>query len=297
MKPMNRFGIGGSDAGTIANLNKYKTAYELWLEKTGQKEPFNGNQATSWGNALENIVAEKYSERTGEKLRKSNSMFVHKKYKWMTGNVDRVVVGKKKLIEIKTALGKFRSDVEWGEDGSDIVPEIYFCQIQHYLAVTGYQEADLAALVSGNAGAELRIYNIKKDKQIIDKLISMESDFWDKVETKTPPEIKSVSDASVRWRQDDGRSLIASSEIWSYVQQLKNLKDNIKILESQEDKLKLEVMNFMGDKAFLTDQSGSKLCSWITQKSNRIDTKAIKEELPEIAEKYNKPSESRVFRV
>ncbi len=297
VKNMQRYGIGGSDAGTIAGLNKYKSAYELWLEKTGKKEGFSGNSATSWGNALEEIVAQKYSERTNNKLRKSNNMFVHKKHKWMTGNVDRLVAGSKKLVEIKTSLGKYRSDVEWGEDGSDIIPELYFLQVQHYLAVTNYQEADLAALISGSNGAELRIYPIKRDNLIIKRLIDMEYDFWEKVQNDIPPVIKSSSDASLRWRQDDGRTLISDSEQWSNVMQLKNIKDNIKILEKQEEEIKVKLMNFMGDKAFLVDQQGNKLCSWTTQVSNRIDTKAIKEELPDVAEKYTKISESRVFRV
>lgn len=296
-KHMQRYGIGGSDAGTIAGLNKWKSAYELWLEKTGKKEGFSGNSATSWGNALEEIVAQKYSERTNNKLRKSNNMFIHKKHKWMTGNVDRLVAGSKKLVEIKTSLGKYRSDVEWGEDGSDIIPEIYFLQVQHYLAVTNYQEADLAALISGSNGAELRIYPIKRDNLIIKRLIDMEYDFWEKVQNDIPPVIKSSSDASLRWRQDDGRTLISDSEQWSNVMQLKNIKDNIKILEKQEEEIKVKLMNFMGDKAFLVDQQGNKLCSWTTQVSNRIDTKAIKEELPDVAEKYTKTSESRVFRI
>lgn len=291
-----RYGIGGSDAGTIAGLNRYKTAYELWLEKTGKKESFQGNQATSWGNALEDIVAQKYAERTGSKLRKSNNIFIHKKYKWMTGNIDRLVAGSKKLVEIKTALGKFRSDVEWGDDGSDIVPEIYFIQIQHYLAVTNYQEADLAALVSGSNGAELRIYPIKRDNLIIKKLIDMEFDFWRKVELDIPPAISSSSDAISRWKQDDGKTLIADSEQWSNIMQLKTIKENIKALEKQEEDIKVKLMSFMGDKAFLTDQQGNRLCSWISQTSNRIDTKALKDELPEVAEKFTKQIETRVFR-
>ena len=33
-----RKGIGGSDVATILGLNQYKSAYQLWLEKTGQVE-------------------------------------------------------------------------------------------------------------------------------------------------------------------------------------------------------------------------------------------------------------------
>ena len=32
-------GIGGSDVSVIAGINPYKSAYQLWLEKTGQTEP------------------------------------------------------------------------------------------------------------------------------------------------------------------------------------------------------------------------------------------------------------------
>ncbi|HFC9341278.1 TPA: YqaJ viral recombinase family protein, partial [Enterococcus hirae] len=31
-------GIGGSDVATVLGLNKYKSPYQLWLEKTGQIE-------------------------------------------------------------------------------------------------------------------------------------------------------------------------------------------------------------------------------------------------------------------
>ena len=169
-------------------------------------------------------------------------------------------------------------------------------QVQHYLAVTNYQEADLAALISGANGAELRIYPIKRDNLIIKRLIDMESDFWEKVQNDIPPVIKSTSDANLRWKQDDGRTLIADSEQWSNVMQLKNIKDSIKVLEKQEEEIKVSLMSFMGDKAFLVDQQGNKLCSWTTQISNRIDTKAIKEELPDVAEQYTKQSETRIFR-
>ena len=32
-------GIGGSDVSIIAGINPFKSAHQLWLEKTGQIEP------------------------------------------------------------------------------------------------------------------------------------------------------------------------------------------------------------------------------------------------------------------
>ena len=36
---MRNTGIGGSDASVIVGLNKWKSTFKLWMEKTGQAEP------------------------------------------------------------------------------------------------------------------------------------------------------------------------------------------------------------------------------------------------------------------
>ncbi|MDX8401933.1 MAG: YqaJ viral recombinase family protein [Mariprofundaceae bacterium] len=46
-------GIGASEIAAVLGLSPWKTAYQLWLEKTGQAEPFRGNAATRRGQALE----------------------------------------------------------------------------------------------------------------------------------------------------------------------------------------------------------------------------------------------------
>lgn len=50
-------GIGGSDAGVIMGLNPYKSAYQLWMEKTGQAEApdLSGNQFIYWGRRMKLI--------------------------------------------------------------------------------------------------------------------------------------------------------------------------------------------------------------------------------------------------
>ncbi|MFU1875596.1 YqaJ viral recombinase family protein, partial [Enterococcus faecium] len=61
-------GIGGSDVSTILGLNKYKSVYQLWLEKTGQILPIEtDSEPAYWGTVLEDIVAKEFQERTGKK--------------------------------------------------------------------------------------------------------------------------------------------------------------------------------------------------------------------------------------
>ena len=55
-------GIGGSDVSVIAGINPYKSAYQLWLEKTGQTEPAESeNEYTH--SVLEPVIRKEFIER------------------------------------------------------------------------------------------------------------------------------------------------------------------------------------------------------------------------------------------
>ena len=57
-------GIGGSDVSVIAGINPYKSAYQLWLEKTGQTEPAESeNEYTHFGTVLEPVIRKEFIER------------------------------------------------------------------------------------------------------------------------------------------------------------------------------------------------------------------------------------------
>ena len=57
-------GIGGSDAAVILGLNKYKSPYKLWLEKTGLAAPedLSNNQYVYWGTKNEANIADWFQE-------------------------------------------------------------------------------------------------------------------------------------------------------------------------------------------------------------------------------------------
>ena len=291
-------GIGGSDAAIVAGISKYKSQYQLWMEKTGKAEPFKGNEATHWGTKLEDVVAEEYTQRTGRKVRRVNMTQYHPEYDFIFGHVDRVSVGDKRIVEIKTSLGKYRSDTDWGEAGSDSIPEAYYLQVQHYMAVMQSQVCDVAALVSGDSGAELRIYEIQRDDKLISDLIAMEKKFWEYVESDTPPPVRDTRDLAVKYPKDDDETVIASMEIYELVNRLKEMKSAKKEMDDAEEKIKTEIQKFMEEKAYLVSQSGNKLASWKLQTTERVDTSLLKKELdPAVLRKYTKISESRVFRL
>ncbi|KAE8760834.1 endonuclease [Paraburkholderia madseniana] len=179
-------GIGGSDAAAAVGLNPYMSSLELWLIKTGRDanlarpDPDDTTEPVYWGTLLEPIVAASYTKQTGNKVRRINAVLQHPTVPFMLANVDREVVGNRdmQLLECKTA-GEFGARL-W-RDG---VPEYVQLQVQHQLAVTGKQAADVAVLICGQ---KLEVHRIVRDDGLIARLIELEVAFWQYVETDTPP--------------------------------------------------------------------------------------------------------------
>ncbi|HEX7933054.1 MAG TPA: YqaJ viral recombinase family protein [Paraburkholderia sp.] len=179
-------GIGGSDAAAAVGLNPYQSMLELWLTKTGRDanlpkpDEDDTTEPVYWGTLLEPIVAASYTKQTGNRVRRVNAVLQHPGIPWMLANVDREVVGNRsvQLLECKTA-GEFGARL-W-RDG---VPEYVTLQVQHQLAVTGKQAADVAVLLCGQ---KLDVHRIERDDALIARLIELEAAFWRYVETDTPP--------------------------------------------------------------------------------------------------------------
>lgn len=60
-----RAGIGGSDVAALLGLSKWKSPYQLFLEKTGNAPPQEDNEAMYWGRMLEPVIRDAYEEKTG----------------------------------------------------------------------------------------------------------------------------------------------------------------------------------------------------------------------------------------
>ncbi len=181
-------GIGGSDCGTVLGLNPYKSAYTLAAEKIGLMEPedLSGNAKVWFGTQLEPVVAARFQYETGKKVHKRGTL-QDPDHPWMLANIDRWVPGENAGLEIKTADYHMRG--EWGaaDDPEDTrVPDAYYCQCMHYMAVTGADYWYLAALIGGN---DFRLKVIKRNEEDIAYIRTKEKEFWDLVQEKKLPPI------------------------------------------------------------------------------------------------------------
>ncbi|MFS0817112.1 lambda-exonuclease family protein [Lysinibacillus sp. 1P01SD] len=283
-----RAGIGGSDVGAIMGFNQYKSAYQVFLEKTGQYYEEVDNEAVYFGNALEDFVAQEFAKRTGKKVRRLNKMLVHPEHDFMLANLDRVVVGERAVLECKTA-SEYVKEAWEGEE----IPASYLCQVHHYLAVTGFEKAYIAVLVGGN---KFIWKEIERDEEFIQILIDREKDFWENHVLKDIAPPIDGSDATNElikkmYPQDDGTAIMLTKDDDVLLDAIDSISHEIKALEQQkkeyENQLKLKLENAT------EGHSQRHKVTYKTVVSNRVDSKRLKVEVPDVYEKFIKPSSSR----
>nr|DAJ83991.1 MAG TPA: Exonuclease [Caudoviricetes sp.] len=292
---MRNIGIGGSDASTIAGLNRWKSPYQLWLEKTRQVEPedISDNEYVYWGTVLEQLVADRFCELTGKKVRKCG-MMQSLTHEFMLANVDRLVVGENAGLECKTANG-FKVK-EWEGDN---VPDSYYLQCQHYMAVTGYEKWYIACLIGGN---HFVWKEIPRNEEDITALIEAEWAFWeDNVKVGLMPDVdgsKSCSQALAERFPGGVTDSITlpkeADELLAEIDELNEAADRIKDqIESKKNSVKL----MLGDHEIA--YAGERKVTWKTQAGRTtIDSKKLKAEMPDVYEKYSKQGNPiRVFKI
>lgn len=285
-------GIGGSDVSCLLGINKWKSEIELWLDKTNQtNEPAVENEAMQWGNIMEPIIRNHFAEVMNKPVVEVKAMLQHPQYPYMLADVDGLTVddaGNPAILEIKTASEYKRS--EWEED----IPTYYQTQVQHYLCVAGVAKAYVAVLIGGNS---FKVYEVDADMEIQSMLIALEQEFWNKVQNMIRPEMDG-SDAAKDlldniYRGGIAEQIILPEEAVEYVDQYIEAcaeEDNAKVKKQEASNRIKEIMGDY-DKAKCLNHT----ISWKSVSSERLDTKALKEEQPELYKKYVKTSKSRRF--
>lgn len=236
-------GIGGSDASVIVGLNPYKSPYQLWLEKTGQAEApdLSGNQYIYWGHKNEANIADWFEEDTGKKVRKLGTLR-SRAHPFMIANVDRAVMGEDAGLEIKTA-GVSQAKKWKGDE----IPDAYYCQCLHYLAVTGADRWYIAVLIGGNEAIRK---TVERNDEDIKALIEAEKDFWDHVVTRTPPPVDGSASCAAALSErfkGGGESIILPSRTDAMIESLQNDKTIMDALKKQITQKENAIKELMGD--------------------------------------------------
>lgn len=287
-----KLGIGGSDAGAICGLNPYSSPMNVYHDKTTDEVSLTDNEAMRQGRELEDYVASRFMEATGLKVRRSNVMYMHEQYPFLLANVDRMVVGENIGLECKTA-SPYNSS-KWA-DGE--IPAHYLTQCYHYMAVTGADAWYIAVVILGQ---EFKYAKINRDEEIITNLIKIESDFWNKhvlSRVMPSPDGSEAAEKMINqyYNQAKLETTIDLNGFDGSLERRNEITKLIEKLETEKKKIEQEIKLYMQDAETAVNENFK--ISWKNIMSAKIDSSKLKEEMPDLYNRFCRTVKSRRFMI
>lgn len=292
-------GIGSSDIATIVGQNAYKTPYQLWLEKTGQVENTQPQTfAMTRGHYLEDAVSkffEDYSGKTIIKVSANEDIYVHPDHEWARVSPDRrfwltdVRNDEQGVLECKTT----KMDVD-----ADNVPPYWFIQNQYQLGVMGQEHGAIAWYNTFRDSFDY--VDTKFDPEFFNWLMEEAEKFHvDCVLGGKEPQLTNAEDVLIKYaKHTPGVEVEADDALMIKIEQLKELKSDIKVKETEQKIIEDEIKIFIGEAESL-NYHGNTLATFKAAKdSARFDSKAFQVAHPELYAQFtNVISGSRRFLV
>lgn len=258
-----RDGITATDVAAVVGVHPYKSAVDVWAEKTGQAQPFDGNTRTKWGEILEPVIRADYEERKGVRV-ETRGTLSHPDHPWMKATPDGLVyVGNDnepdRGLEIKCHT--MHLAYLYGAPGSDEVPQYELCQVSWGMGVTSLRRWDLVAFIDGQPAD----YVIDRDQELIDMLRERAERFRrDHVLANVPPppdgSAAYTSWLNARHTSDNALAALVSiegdTEAMRDVERLRTLRDEIHALETHEGLVVQSLKARIGDHAGISWPNG-----------------------------------------
>jgi len=277
-------GIGGSDVASILGVSPYRTALEVYHDKTRPDlvldEPTEDMQR---GVRVEKYILQEYAERSEVELNTNIPTIVDQEYQFMRANIDAKVVGQNVVIEAKSTKAPISS---W-EKG---IPEYYKAQVAYYAMLTNADYVEVPVLFSGWKYACFTYWrNAEYEAGIKEAVIN----FWQNHIVKNiPPKPTSPEELMAAYpKLEEQKTIKADNDIQEKVYQLQEAQEQRKELEKQEKQLKTQIQGYMGDAGLLD----AGFCKVVLKeiKSTRFNANAFKEKYMELYQQYLNDSSYR----
>lgn len=302
---LRREGIGGSDAAAICGQDRWRSAFEVWLDKTAAPNLPDDemSEAAEWGLLLEPVVREQTAKRQQVAIAPAPFLVASTTHPFMLANLDGLAWElRDPQIDPPEGVYEGKTAGVWTADGweADGVPDSYLLQGMHYLAVTGLDWLIFGVLIGGQ---RLEVRRVERDDALIDHLVTIETAFWQRVLDRTPPDpdgSEACTDLLAHLYDVKADSVLTVDDPDEVINAL-HLRDAYKAeakaaeeaADEQENRLKV----LLGEHEVLQLPDGHVLCTWKQHDVTRLDSKALKADRPDVHAAFAKTTQQRRFHV
>lgn len=276
-------GIGGSEIGTIMGVNPWKSAIELFYQKSGAfSAKTDYNTPMFMGNILEPIVADLFefwddggnlihnyvSGLRQRKLYEVDGYVLNSDYPNMFFSPDRLIADKpvkrmsnlihkniEGIVEIKTISNWSAKQWEGG------MPPSYYLQLQTYLMGLDVEEGYLVSLKDGR---DLDVLYIERNREVGDMIFNEVQEFWQRVElaredpenvdqyAPDPDGTQSLENfLKEKFKNPEENTILADDKIVELAKEHIELSQRAKEVEEQARERSNAIKMYMGENSIL----------------------------------------------
>ncbi len=288
-----RLRIGSSDAAAILGLDPYRSAYDVYLEKTEQVDPIADSEAAAIGNWIEPALCSWVAESIRAFIRHSPDTYVSP-CGVLAANLDAIegTLGEPTFfIEAKsTGLAD-----QWGDDGTDQVPPRVVTQTAVAFACVPSLRVAWIPVLIGKHGLRRRLYRLERDDAIVQGVADACRRFWrEHVEAGVPPD-GTVPNLDLLARIKREPESCIEIEDTTLLDRFLAAKAEAKAAAEREDAAKALLIAALGPAESGRTTDG-RLVTYLQQTRRGIDLPAIKLAHPDFVAKYETTTTFRVLR-
>lgn len=253
--------IGASDAAAVLGISPYASPYDVWAVKTGRAEEFSGNDTTRAGNRLESMLLDDAEKELGDLDR---NVFIPGPAGTPIGaTLDAQVISTGEIVEAKTS-GMTGGPVvgDWGEPGTDRIPDHYLVQVQLQMWVARAERAHVFAYL-GNVMPKR--FAVEYDHTLAMAIAEQLSDWWTRhVIADVPPDATGVSMETIkRFRRTAEKSIELAGDEADQAEllcrKIEELKVSIKARENELEAAQAALLLMLGDAEEMVLPSGNRV--------------------------------------
>jgi predicted phage-related endonuclease len=288
-------GIGASDFAILCLESNFMTPRDLWAIKTEQEKQEISDELQKLftaGNEQEPVTLWRFLKSVNEKdadkifethlnqstVTTANSKlftrFQHNDY--MFAHPDMIYFDGKKNINVEGKFVKYKGEWDFKDLTEQGLPFKVYLQVQYQMMCTGLNETIVCA---NYQGAENFYFPVKANKKFYPKIEKICADFWGLVKRKEPPMPESRKDWKKMFPNRNFKSIILPEELEMETIMMKDrfayVKQRIKQLETEKDKIKNSVMASMTQNNLIQTADGeqiAKITCWDEEKVLKLST-------------------------
>jgi putative phage-type endonuclease len=275
---LRRSGITATDMAALAGVHPHKRPVDVFLDKNGAAEPFDGNERSRWGEILEQPIREDYEQRHECRVTVPGTLV---RDGWQIATPDGIVyplVGREPErgmeIKVHSRLVVLWGGLEYGAPGTDEVPPHELVQCMWGMNVAGLRAWDLIPFLDGQPVE----YTILRDEEMIEMLREIGARFRrDHLDTGTPPPPDGTDRYADwikrKWRgkelNHDALVLDDDHPLRDVIMQLREARERVTEFKRIVDTHKQTIQEQLGDRTLIQWRDERGKISKITWKRNR----------------------------